>query len=84
MGEEKVLLLGKCVNGEVRKDYLDEIRLAINDKTIWTSLGSGKMTVTIGAGKSKVDRIIRNGSVLLTSSFMLENAQVRIRLCVKI
>ena len=33
---------------------LDEIRLAINDKTIWTSLGSGKMTVTIGAGKYKV------------------------------
>ena len=53
-GGEEFLLLGKCVNGEVPKDYLDEIRIAINDKTIWTSLGSGKMTVTIGAGKYKV------------------------------
>ena len=53
-GGEEFLLLGKCVNGEIPKDYLDELRLAINSKTIWTSMGSGKMTVTIGAGKYKV------------------------------
>lgn len=53
-GGEEFLLLGKCENGEIPKDYLDELRVAINSKTIWTSMGSGKMTVTIGAGKYKV------------------------------
>lgn len=53
-GGEEFLLLGKCVDGEIPKDYLDELRVAINSKTIWTSMGSGKMTVTIGAGKYKV------------------------------
>ncbi len=53
-GGEEFLLLGKCVNSEIPKDYLDELRLAINSRTIWTSMGRGKMTVTIGAGKYKV------------------------------
>lgn len=53
-GGEEFLLLGKCVNGEVPKDFLDELRVEINSKTFWTSKGSGRMTVTIGAGKYKV------------------------------
>ncbi|WP_308795388.1 GGDEF domain-containing protein [Agathobacter sp.] len=53
-GGEEFLLLGKCVDGEVPKDYLDELREEIHSKTIWTSKGSGRMTVTIGAGKYKV------------------------------
>ncbi len=53
-GGEEFLLLGKCVNGEVPKNFLDELRVEINSKTFWTSKGSGRMTVTIGAGKYKV------------------------------
>lgn len=53
-GGEEFLLLGKCVNGEIPQEFLDELRLDINSKTIWTSMGRGKMTVTIGAGKYKV------------------------------
>ena len=53
-GGEEFLLLGKCVNGEVPKNFLDELRVEINSKSFWTSKGSGRMTVTIGAGKYKV------------------------------
>lgn len=53
-GGEEFLLLGKCVDGEVPKNFLDELRVEINSKTFWTSMGSGRMTVTIGAGKYKV------------------------------
>ena len=53
-GGEEFLLLGKCVDGEVPKNFLDELRVEINSKSFWTSKGSGRMTVTIGAGKYKV------------------------------
>lgn len=53
-GGEEFLLLGKCVDGEVPKIFLDELRVEINSKSFWTSKGSGRMTVTIGAGKYKV------------------------------
>ena len=38
----------------VPKNFLDELRVEINSKSFWTSKGSGRMTVTIGAGKYKV------------------------------
>ena len=53
-GGEEFLLLGKCVDGEVPKNFLDELRVEINSKSFWTSKGRGRMTVTIGAGKYKV------------------------------
>ena len=36
------------------RNFLDELRVEINSKSFWTSKGSGRMTVTIGAGKYKV------------------------------
>ena len=53
-GEERSFTSWQCVDGEVPKNFLDELRVEINYKSFWTSKGSGRMTVTIGAGKYKV------------------------------
>lgn len=49
-GGEEFLLLGRCVNDTIPKDYLDELRKDISAQSIRTSTGSGRLTVTIGAG----------------------------------
>ena len=33
-GGEEFLLLGKCVDGEVPKNFLDELRVEINSKSV--------------------------------------------------
>lgn len=50
-GGEEFLLLGKCSSGEIPKDILEELRVAIGSNSVRTSRESFRYTVTIGAGK---------------------------------